>query len=557
MSNQHKKQPNSVPVMLLKQKHKNKNKKQAVLTQLKVKGKGKYSLADIPAMVAKPFVDQTESKGIINKGARFVGKAIGSALPIPGAGEALGNAASWLARIFGAGKYKIKSNTLLSHNIAQFSDNGSITFSHREYVTDIVSSVNFNNQGYLINPGNALLFPWLSKIANNFEEFEFLGLIFEFKSMSASAVGSTNTGLGTLIMATDYDVVDANYATKQEMEIADFSTSDAPCYHQYHPVECDPRQNVMKKMFVQNATTLAGYPDDPRFSVLGNFQIATQGVQSPSTVGELWVSYHVRLSKPQLARGLASQQSAHVTAQSLDGAGMLITNTNVYPNNGGLRFQYDSLSSVNGLRVICNNTLGIGSYTVSTRCQASANTGTATHAAPLTSGTAAFITNFFSYQDGTKTARSVSGLIGVSQDNYRNDGTNYLTMGGISSSVFTLNAIGDYVQLPIMALVSGAVYIDVVVTPFDHINIQKPLGEKALMRKQLDDLYQKFASFSPVVSPDPSLGVQQNYVTQDESSPEYCTIDTPNIAGSNSSLISRIPGVGAFTLQMPGSVRRT
>lgn len=554
MSKQNKKHLNSTPVMLVKPKHKNKNKKQTVLTQLKVKGKGGYSLSEIPAMVAKPFVDSTESKGIINKGARFVGKAIGSAIPIPGAGEALGNAASWLARIFGAGKYKIKSNTLLTHNIAQFADNGSIVVSHREYVTDIVSSVNFSNQGYLINPGNPLLFPWLSKIADNFEEFEFLGLIFEFKSMSASAVGSTNTGLGTLIMATDYDVVDANYATKQEMEIADFSTSDAPCYHQYHPVECDPRQNVMKKMFVQNATTLAGYPDDPRFSVLGNFQIATQGVQSSSTVGELWVSYHVKLSKPQLARGLISQQSAHLKLHSTNSLGQTIDSISAYPNNNGLSYNFNTSG---GLQVICNNTLGIGSYIGYMRCTEATNTGTISNDAPSVGGTGTFLPNRFYFgPDSATTADGVCVAKGVSMASYKNLVAN-LTIGGLCVVVFQLNKIGDYVRIPVIHDDTATVFSDLMIAPFDIVNIQKPLGEKALMRKQLDELYQKFASFSPVVSPDPNLGVQQNYVTQDESSPEYCTIDTPNIAGSNSSLISRIPGVGAFILQTPGSVRRT
>lgn len=554
MSKQNKKHLNSTPVVLVKPKHKNKNKKQTILTQLKVKGKGGYSLSEIPAMVAKPFVDSTESKGIINKGARFVGKAIGSAIPIPGAGEALGNAASWLARIFGAGKYKIKSNTLLTHNIAQFADNGSIVFSHREYVTDIVSSVNFNNQGYLINPGNPLLFPWLSKIANNFEEFEFLGLIFEFKSMSASAVGSTNTGLGTLIMATDYDVVDANYATKQEMEIADFSTSDAPCYHQYHPVECDPRQNVMKKMFVQNATTLAGYPDDPRFSVLGNFQIATQGVQSASTVGELWVSYHVKLSKPQLARGLVSQPASHVKMHSVNSGSQVIDSTTLYPNNGGLSFNFDTSG---GIKVICNNTLGIGSYLGFLRSTEITNTGTIANDAPSVGGTGVFLASRFYYgPDAGYTADAISVAKGVSMASYKSLVSN-LTIGGISVFIFTLNKITDYVRLPVIHDDGNTVFSDLFLSPYDTVNISKPLGEKALMRKQLDELYQKFASFSPVVSPDSVLETQQNYLTQDESSPEYCTIDNPNLVSNSSNLISRIPGVGAFALQMPGSVRRT
>jgi hypothetical protein len=275
----------------------------------RVKGQGAYSIGDLWSAVKRPFTDSTESKGMVNKGARAIGSLIGDETGIPGASRYLGNAGSWLSRAFGFGSYEIKSNSLMNQNIAQFSSNGSIEFSHREFVTDISSSTGFTLQNYLINPGNNLLFPWLSTIAQNFEQYEMKGLIFEFKSTSAMAVGSVNTGLGTLIMATDYDVLDSNFDSKRAMEISDFATSGAPSNSQIHPVECDPKLNVLRQLFIQPGNNLATYPDDARFSAMGNFEIATSGMQAISAIGELWVSYHVKLHKPQLNQLIANNRS--------------------------------------------------------------------------------------------------------------------------------------------------------------------------------------------------------------------------------------------------------
>lgn len=242
------------------------------------------------------------------------GEALGSLIH-PGLGSIGRSAGSWLSKIFGFGAYHVKKNSLMQTNSApvgmsvpEFATGkfpGSIVVAHREFVGDITSHVDFTNQNYLIHVGNTSLWPWLANISLNFEEAEILGCVFEFKSMSATAVGSTNTGLGTVIMATDYDVVDSNYATKQQMEICEFANSAAPCYSQIHPIECDPKQTVMPKTFIQYGVTRASdFPDDPRFSCMGNFQIASSGVQAASNVGELWVSYHVRLMKPQLPTSL-------------------------------------------------------------------------------------------------------------------------------------------------------------------------------------------------------------------------------------------------------------
>jgi hypothetical protein len=363
-----------------KQKQQNKTvKKQQIKMattkpQRKVKGRGAYTFKDFGQDISTNLVQGVESKGLVNKTARFVGEGLGDLTGIPGAGKLLGNATSWLSRAFGFGSYKIKRNSLMNSDVSVFADNGGMTFSHREFVTDITSSTAFANTVYPINAGNPVLFPFLSKLASNYEEYEFLGLIFTFKSTSALAVGTTNAALGTVIMATEYDVYAPVYGNKQTMEVGDFACSSPPSQSQIHPVECDPRQNVMKKLFVQPSTNLASLPDDARFSMMGLFQIATSGMQAASSIGELWVSYHVRLTKPRIVsaitNGLYQAHLQYVTNgnPTTSGTANQITKHESYP---GI-FQY--FTTPYYFNLTTNATAAFGTYMIIMRSYSSVTT---------------------------------------------------------------------------------------------------------------------------------------------------------------------------------------
>jgi len=292
--------------VVVKEKKNKRDKKKTVVVEQKLSGKGGYSISDIAAKVAAPFMDSTESQGTVNKMARMAGSALGDATGLPGVGKVLGNAASWFSRLLGFGDYAIRSNSFLQTQNGrpasfQKSRQGSdLIITHEEFITDVTSTTLFHKNSYLLNPGNAELFPFLSKIAVNYEEYEFLGLVFTYKSTSATAVGSTNTGLGTVVMATDYDAYDDNFVDKRTMEAAEYSNSAAPCTDLLHPVECDSRRNVLRRLYVSPSTHVSQLEGDARMYTPGITSIATVGMQSASTVGELWVSYNVRLSRPML-----------------------------------------------------------------------------------------------------------------------------------------------------------------------------------------------------------------------------------------------------------------
>lgn len=229
-------------------------------------------------------------------------------------GELLGGAAQTLlgGLISGLGDYKVKSNTLLAPEpptIINDSVKGGITFRHREYLRDIITSSSagaFNLDSYLLNPGNEKTFPWLSQVASNFEQYSLEGVIFEFRSMSADALNSTNTALGSVIMATNYDSLDTNFRTKGEMENYEWGMSCKPSVNMLHPIECAPRQTSITELYILNGPVPANA--DARLYHWGNMQIATSGFQGTSVnIGELWITYQVRLLKPKLYVALGAE----------------------------------------------------------------------------------------------------------------------------------------------------------------------------------------------------------------------------------------------------------
>lgn len=222
-------------------------------------------------------------------------------------GQLLGAGARGMFKaITGFGDYKVSNNSLMSGQIPVFTAGGngtSIVF--REYIGDITSSNLFAIQSYFLNPGNPAAFPWLSSIAQNYEEYEWRGIIFEFKSMSSEL--NTNAGtssLGTVIMATQYNVLDPTFQNKRLMENYEFACSDRPSKSFIHPIECKRSANATQHLYVRTAavptSTIQG---DLRLYDHGNFQIAQQGMTADfndTSIGELWVSYHVELFKPKL-----------------------------------------------------------------------------------------------------------------------------------------------------------------------------------------------------------------------------------------------------------------
>lgn len=236
----------------------------------------------------------------------LAGKAIAGPLGEIVGGK-LGSYAHYIGKIFGSGDYvtaanSVKGNVLVNEGqIPQFvSSKDALRIKHREYIGDIISSSTagqFQVQQFAINPGVAGTFQWLSQVCGStFQQYRINGMVFEFRSMSADALNSTNTALGSVVMATDYDSADAAFTTKSQMENTEFGVSCKPSSCMLHAIECAKGQTSVSELYIRANAVPSG--KDIRFYDMGQFYIATVGCQGTSVnLGELWVSYDITIFK--------------------------------------------------------------------------------------------------------------------------------------------------------------------------------------------------------------------------------------------------------------------
>lgn len=172
---------------------------------------------------------------------------------------------------------------------------GEIVIANREFIRDVTTtgSVFALLESLEINPGLAGTFPWLSQIAQQFQEYEIQGMMFHFVSTSGNL--STTQALGEVVFATRYNVRSNKPTNKQQMLINGFARSAVPSADIIHPIETSKTQTPLTHLYVRSGNV----PDDQKhvydFAVT---DIATQGQSAAVTLGELWVTYQVGLFKP-------------------------------------------------------------------------------------------------------------------------------------------------------------------------------------------------------------------------------------------------------------------
>lgn len=227
------------------------------------------------------------------------GQALGAYLggPVGSIAGRLGG--GLLARITGFGDYQVNQNTLaMGGPPPSFYNRGNgYEVCHKEFVAIVAGTAGETYTRYPINPGLVDTFPWLSAVALNFDEYEILGLVFEYRPTSGMSVNSTNPNLGYIVMSTQYNPLDTPFASRIEMESYEYSTSGRPCDALMHPVECDPKQRPLQIQYVRHAAAPAG---SEQMYDLGAFTLLCGGLPGNNPVGELWVTYHARFRKPRL-----------------------------------------------------------------------------------------------------------------------------------------------------------------------------------------------------------------------------------------------------------------
>lgn len=215
-------------------------------------------------------------------------------------------------KVTGVGAYNISSikrNVLLKPGMpmvanAIYAEGGTIV-RHREYLGPVISSATageFKQNRLSINPAQSYTFPWLSSIASNYEEYRPNGLYFEYRSTCSDAIASsTDLSLGQVMLCTQYDPTDPPFTGQTDMLNYFWSQNGKVSQDVMHFIECDPAQSPLSHFYTREGSNSTS--TDLRFSDIGTFTIATQGLQGASvTVGQLWVSYEFIFYKPKIGR---------------------------------------------------------------------------------------------------------------------------------------------------------------------------------------------------------------------------------------------------------------
>lgn len=180
---------------------------------------------------------------------------------------------------------------------------GDIFFSHSEYIGNVVATGTagglsaFQITEYPLNCGLSETFPFLAQIAQNFTLYDFEGLIFQYKPNYGES-GGTSQALGKVIMSTNYDPDAETYVNSVQMENADYAASCKPSLAMHHGVETHHAAQMVTNYYVRTGVSAKS----KTFTDLGVFCVATESIPLPAAsttidIGELWVTYRVKLSR--------------------------------------------------------------------------------------------------------------------------------------------------------------------------------------------------------------------------------------------------------------------
>lgn len=280
----------------------------------------------------------------IGGAARAGGEYLGNMIGAGGIGRAAGGA---LSKWAGFGKYRRRRrrrrnfrgrgdyggdaggnqimagsvDTPITVNSNESDLSGDVYISHREFLGNVQcfgkgagSTIpsDFNILAYPLNVGLGTSFPWLSQIAQNFTMYELQGCIYEFKPTSGE-FGSSSNQLGKVVMATQYDPDAPAFISTVQMENYDYANACKPSETMLHGVETAISQRATNMLYVRTGTSVK----DKTFTDIGTFYIATEGLPvnatagTPIPIGELWVTYRVKLSRALLFGTILHANVAH------------------------------------------------------------------------------------------------------------------------------------------------------------------------------------------------------------------------------------------------------
>jgi len=261
-------------------------------------------------------------RGVQTFGRSSIGKALSSRVVGAISGQGMYSGSGLYT---GQGEYVGNDMIATGNTIPDFNpradESGAVVLSKKEYLGSLYAPATgnaFSIQSFSLNPGLEKTFPWLSQIAQNYDEYTLRQCIVTFRSTTTD-IGSTSNGqCGTVIMATNYNTASAPFSDKAVMMQYIGAMSSKTTESMIHGIECDPSKlSNSEGKYVRSNPVVAG--QDLKTYDHALFQIAV--ADSPAgfanqSLGEIWISYTVELRKPKffVARGLGISRDLYVSS---------------------------------------------------------------------------------------------------------------------------------------------------------------------------------------------------------------------------------------------------
>lgn len=292
---------------------------------------------------------------------------------------------------------------------------GDVYIARTEFVQNIVitgtggTSSTFNVNRFELNPGLSSTFPILSQLANNFELYDFQGLIFQYKPTFSENSGTANN-LGKVIMCTNYDPDSSNFINGVQMENYDYANSTKPSQGCIHGVETANHQQTVNMMYTRTGLS----NKDRVLTDLGVFQLATEGIPLSGSgtqtqiIGELWVTYKIKLSRMQIFTNLLGGNIQFASYGYTASGTQLFNAITVSDPDNTLAMSLTNISSTS-MEIAFPSNVNLGLYEVEFRC-ASGATNFTTQAATLFSN---FTNCSFALVNGWANGEQVNSTLAI------------------------------------------------------------------------------------------------------------------------------------------------
>lgn len=246
-----------------------------------------------------------------------IGATIGASLGsfAEGAIKSLFGSGDYEEEFAKAGGFGVSENTIVQpmtaqqapyvqgddHPTVDLQEMGAMRVRHREFLRDTSSGTSPAVYAqYGLCPTETSTFRWLAAIAHNFEQWIPNGIVFEWVPTCGAAVSSTNSALGTISMATQYNANESPFVDKTALLNHHFATSGRIADTQMHAIECAVGDRPTPILYTRTDDPFALPDEDERLTFLGWTTIWREGSQASFTAGELWVTYDITLLKPRL-----------------------------------------------------------------------------------------------------------------------------------------------------------------------------------------------------------------------------------------------------------------